>query len=49
MVNLGVVLFALAITLHVLVARIISERLAKFASDRRKRDLIAGMWSRLPR
>ncbi len=49
MVNLGVVLFALAITLHVLAAQVISERLDKLASDRRKRDLIASMWSRLPR
>ena len=45
---IGLVLFALAISLHTLVARIVAERLAKIASERNKREAISRMWSRLP-
>ena len=48
MIGLGVVLFALAISLHTLVARIVAEHLAKLASERDKRAAISRMWSRLP-
>lgn len=48
MIAFGVVLFALAMSLHMLLARVIAERLAKLAGERERREAIARMWSRLP-
>ena len=48
MVALGVVSFALAISLHILLARVIAERLAKLVGEQERRKAISRMWSRSP-
>ena len=46
MAAFGTVLFALAISLHLLLGRVVSEHLAKIAKETHRRDAIARMWSR---
>ncbi len=46
MATLGLLVFALAVSVHILLGRIASERLAKMASEADRRKAIARMWSR---
>ncbi len=48
MIAVGTVLFALVLSLHFLLARMASDRLAKIAGERDRRRVVARMWTGLP-